>query len=225
MQHGLHPPAQFLVLAGHHGGGQRVFGDLAGQIGAGQHADTGLRGDLLENLAHQQEALGLDAFGQADQQFAGQLRGMGLQGRPQGAGRQRDEDQLAARQGRRQVGQRLDAGVNLHPLQVARVLAGRADRLGLCGVAHPEVHPVAVLRQQIGDRRAETAAPEDGDGLLFSHKKSVVWRLPALYGAPSDRPVLAREILKLLIIRHNSRRKALPGGTIASRPAFLPARN
>ncbi|MNF00886.1 hypothetical protein D3C80_1997900 [compost metagenome] len=66
MQRFLHPLAQLFVFAGDHGGGQCVLGDFTGQVRSGQHADAGFGGDFLEDLAHQLERMGFDAFGQAD---------------------------------------------------------------------------------------------------------------------------------------------------------------
>ena len=87
MQHRLHTLAEGFVLTGDHGGGQGVFGDLAGQVRPRQHADAGLGRDLFEDLAHQLETLRLDALGQADQTLAAQQFGMGRQHAAQGAGR------------------------------------------------------------------------------------------------------------------------------------------
>ncbi|MNS71324.1 hypothetical protein D3C72_1046910 [compost metagenome] len=173
MQGFLHALAEFGVLAGDHGGGQGVIGDLLGQVGAGNHADACIRGHLFENLAHQLEALRLDALGGADQELAGQLPGHRLQHLAQGAGGHGDEDQLAIGEDGGQVGVRLDPGENLHALEITGVLTQGTDRLGLLRVAHPVAHALAVLGQQVGDGGAEAAAAEHRDGLLFSHNGSM----------------------------------------------------
>ncbi|MNN26284.1 hypothetical protein D3C81_1397850 [compost metagenome] len=72
MQYGLNLLAEGFVFTGDHGGRQRVFGHFAGQVGPRQHADARLRGDFFEDLAHQLEALRLDALGQTDQHLAAQ---------------------------------------------------------------------------------------------------------------------------------------------------------
>ena len=172
MQRLLHAQAQRLVFAGDHRGGQCVVGDFLGQVRAGQHANTRLRGDLFENLAHQLEALGLDALGGADQHLVRQLPGHGLQGVAQGARRQRHQHQLGLLQHAGQIAGRLDSGVQLHALQVARVLATLAHLLGLFRVTHPLQDTLAVLCQQIGQGGTEAAATQDGNGLKLCHMSS-----------------------------------------------------
>ncbi len=60
--------------------------------------------------------------------------------------------------------------MHLDALEVARILAQGADRLGLFGVAHPQTHALAVLGQQVGQGGAETAAAQHGYRLLLSHR-------------------------------------------------------
>lgn len=80
MQGVLHATAEFLIGTGDDRGGQCVLRHLTRQVRTGQHTDAGLRRDLLENLAHQLEALRLDPLGRADQQLAAQRLGHWLQG-------------------------------------------------------------------------------------------------------------------------------------------------
>lgn len=174
MQDLLYAATQRLVLTRHDGSGQRVFGHFTSQVRSRQHADTCLRRNLLENLAHQRETVRLDALGGADQHLAAQLRGERLQRLAQGAGGQRDENQLASLEGRRQIRGRLHLRQNLDALQVPRVLPLRTDALGLLCVAHPEQDVMPVLGQQVGDRGTETAAAEYRDGLLLCHVVSVM---------------------------------------------------
>jgi len=47
-----------------------MLGHLTRQVWPRQHADTRLRSNVFENLAHQQKALRLDALGGADQLLA-----------------------------------------------------------------------------------------------------------------------------------------------------------
>ena len=192
MQHLLHTPAQGFVLARHHSRGQRVLRHFSRQVRSGQHANARLRRDLLENLAHQHEAVRLDAFGGTDQHLAAELRRERLQCLAQRAGRQRNEDQLAGIEGRRQIGGRLDLRKDLDAFQIARVLSQRPDAFGLLRIAHPEQDVVTILGQQIGDRGTETAAAEYRDGLLSCHVESVVghpkWQCRALYVSSSQRP-------------------------------------
>ncbi|MNN26283.1 hypothetical protein D3C81_1397840 [compost metagenome] len=91
----------------------------------------------------------------------------------QGAGGQGDEDQLAGLEGRQQIVDRLDPGMQLDALEVARVLAVGTHGFGLLGVAHPLPHPNAVFRQQIRHGGAETPASQNCNRLLFSHIQSV----------------------------------------------------
>ena len=91
-------------------------GDLLGQVRPGEHTDARLGSDLLDDLAHQLEGLRLDAFGGADQLFAGQQPGHRLQHLTQRARGQRHERQLARLQCRRQIGGRLHAVEHLDTL-------------------------------------------------------------------------------------------------------------
>ena len=179
MQGALHLGAECFISAGHHGGGQCMFCHFTGQVGAGQHADSGLRGDLFKDFAHQFKTVGFDALGQADQHFAAQPLGVGRQHAAQRAGRQRHKAQLAALQRGLQVGDRLDTRVNFDAFEVARVFSIEAHRLGLLGVAHPLVHTMTVFCQQVGHGGAKTTASQDRNSVLFSHMQS---RLPSSSG-------------------------------------------
>ena len=173
MQSSLHALTKNLILASHHGGREGMFGHLSGQVRPRQHTNPRLRRHFFEYLTHQLEAVGLNALGQAHQQLACQAGGQGLQHIAQGAGWQRDKNQLALRQGGGQIGDRMDAWVNLDAFQVTRVFPLAAHRLGLGGVAHPLVDLLAIFGQQVGDCRAETTAAKHGNGLLFSHNLSL----------------------------------------------------
>ncbi|MNP07259.1 hypothetical protein D3C76_992770 [compost metagenome] len=173
MQDVLHALAQGFVLTGDHRGSQRVLGDLARQVRPRQHANAGLGGDLFKDLAHQLEALRLDALGQADQAFAAQQLGMGRQHAAQGARWQGNEDQVAGLQRGQQVVDRLDAVQQADALEVARILAVDAHGLGLFRVTHPLAHRHAVFRQQVSHGSAEASAAQNCNRLLFSHIQSV----------------------------------------------------
>ena len=159
-----------------------MLGDLAGQVRPRQHTDASLGRDLLEDLAHQLEALRLDALGQADQALATQQLGMGCQHATQGAGGQRDENQVAGLQSGQQVVDRLHPILQTNAFEIAWVLAIDAHGLGLLGVTHPLPYRHAVLGQQVRHGGAEAAASQNCNRLLFSHIQSVKanklsWRL------------------------------------------------
>ena len=172
MQGLLHARAQLFVFTGDHCRGQRVISHFLGQIRPGQHANTRLGSDLLENLAHQLEGLGLDALGGADQHLACQQWRNRLKSIAQSAGRQCDQHQLGLLQYATEVTGRLDTAMQLDPLQVARVFATLAHLLGLLGVTHPLQDALAVLCQQVGQSGAEAAAAEYGNGLELCHRSS-----------------------------------------------------
>ncbi|MNL03899.1 hypothetical protein D3C87_1244480 [compost metagenome] len=173
MQRGLDLLAEVFIFAGHHRGGQRVFGDFTGQVRPRQYADTRLRGDLFEDLAHQLEGVGFDAFGQAHQQLAAQTFGMRRQHRAQCAGRQRNEAQVAGFQSGLQVGDCFHGRQNLDAFEVARVFPIDPDGLGLLGVTHPQPNLMPVLGQQISHGGTKTSASQDRNRALFSHMQSV----------------------------------------------------
>ncbi|MNJ76458.1 hypothetical protein D3C77_737420 [compost metagenome] len=58
-------------------------------------------------------------------------------------------------------------------LEVARILAIDAHRLGLRRVAHPLAHRHTVFRQQVRHGGAEAAAAQNRNRLLFSHIQSI----------------------------------------------------
>ena len=158
VQRRLDPLAHGFVLAGHHGGGELVLGDLAGEVGPGDDADARPRHDFREDLAHQHEGMRLDALGGADEETPFQLLGDGCQGLAQRARRQRHQDQLAALDGALQVTGGLDRSMHLDTLQIARILALAANGLGLLRIAHPQAHRQPVLGDQIGQGGTEAAA-------------------------------------------------------------------
>ena len=76
MQNRLNLRAQGFISTGNDRGRQRMFCDFTRQVRPRQHANPRLRGDLFKNFAHQFEAVGFNAFGQADEHFAAQALGM-----------------------------------------------------------------------------------------------------------------------------------------------------
>ncbi|MNY49478.1 hypothetical protein D3C86_1849090 [compost metagenome] len=98
---------------------------------------------------------------------------MRSQHRAQRARWQGNEDQLARLKGRQQVGHRLHTGMHLDALEIARVLAPGAHRLGLIGIAHPLPHAHAVFCQQVRHGGTETTPSQNCNRPLFSHIQSI----------------------------------------------------
>src|SRR5690554_2160199 len=66
-QHTLHPGPGLRVVAGNHRGSKLLLGDFRGQVGARQYPDMRKAGLLIEDLAHELEALLLNSLGGTDQ--------------------------------------------------------------------------------------------------------------------------------------------------------------
>ena len=172
MQHLLNPQAKCFVGTGDHRGGQRVLSHFTRQVGTGQNANPRLRGDVFKDFTHQLEAVGFDAFGQADQHFAAQALGMDRQHRTQGTGRQCNETQITVIKRGLQVGDRLYTRMNFDAFKVARVFTVKANGLCLLRIAHPLTYVMAIFGQQVGHRSAKAPASQDRNSALFSHMQS-----------------------------------------------------
>ena len=130
-------------------------------------------GDLFEDLAHQLEALRLDALGQADQALPRNNSACGASTlRNALDGRATNTSSLACKGGQ-QVIDRFHPVVQANALEVARVFTIDTHGLGLGRVAHPLAHRHTVFRQQVRHGGAEAAAAQNCNRLLFSHIQSV----------------------------------------------------
>jgi hypothetical protein len=156
-----------VVAAGDDGGGGLAEGDLAGEVGPGQHRDVIRRHlrDLGDDLAHPFQRAQLDALGEADQRPSRRKqRPPRAEVVPERLRREREHDGVGALQSDRRDGRRLQRR-QLDIRQVFGIAPALGDRCSDLRATRPQHDVTAGVGENLREGRPPRPGTEDGDPL------------------------------------------------------------